>query len=469
MKGLSIILEQSPEWIETTKRDYTIKKNEDKNEKTPKFYFKKEDGKYYYIPRPKVPGYNDKPNTTPTPNTNPNTTPTPTDTAEKDIMARLDKMFEVFSAYDITKKSTNYVEKLSTNDRKMVKSNTLDRIKTETNNDLSKLTKETLDDTFVKHLIKYMITDKNMDIFFIQYTPTGDYKIKPEQIFEAKGLAKLLSEQGYSPNEERIYILYKTGDNFELISGLGAPNEAAATYNKRVGQAVSGPDKNTTETSDAVEQVSEKPSVKEKRPEEELGLQNNKLLNDIYKKASDEGFDSAKDLIEIHFSPRQKRIIKSMNGEGYVVLRPINPDMYEEMDVKTRYSEDFEPFKEFKMYKLMRDGVNVETRTESIKQLAEFQNLTKKMCKETIEQYYEIGKIGDFDMSDEERRSAAKQVYRCRRQHDFGGRLDFSKIGDKLNEIGSNKWAQDPNSGLFMINYNNQTVGTDNDVISLKK
>ena len=48
MKGLSIILEQSPEWIETTKGDYTDKKNEDKNEKTPKFYFKKEDGKYYY-------------------------------------------------------------------------------------------------------------------------------------------------------------------------------------------------------------------------------------------------------------------------------------------------------------------------------------------------------------------------------------------------------------------------------------
>ena len=469
MKGLSIILEQSPEWIETTKGDYTDKKNEDKNEKTPKFYFKKEDGKYYYMARPVLKGYDDIPSTTPTPNTNQNTNPTPTDTAEKDIMARLDKMFEVFSAYDITKKSTNYVEKLSTNDRKMVKSNTLERIKTETNNDLSKLTKETLDDTFVKHLIKYMITDKNMTIFFIQYTPTGDYKIKPEQIFEAKGLAKLLSEQGYSPNEERIYILYKTGDNFELISGLGAPNEAAATYNKRVGQAVSGPDKNTTETGEAVEQVSEKPSVKEKRPEEELGLKNNKLLNDIYKRASDEGIDSAKDLIEIHFSSRQKRIIKSMNGEGYVVLRPINPDMYEEMDVKARYSEDFEPFKEFKMYKLMRDGVNVETRTESIKQLSEFQKITKKVCKEMIEQYYDMGVIGDFDIEDEQRKSAARQVYRCRRQHKFGGKLDFSGISEKLDKIGGTSWAQDPNSGRFAINYNNQTVGTDDNVISLKR
>ena len=377
----------------------------------------------------------------------------PSDTDEKDIMARLDKMFEVFSAYDITKKSANYVEKLSTNDRKMIKSNTLDRIKTETNNDLSKLTKETLDDTFVKHLIKYMITDRNMNIFYIQYTPTADYKIKPEQIFE-----------GYSyhhglPNKERIYILYKTGDNFELISGEGAPNEAAATYNKRVGQAVSGPDKNPVKPPVKKDVV----NTSEERPEEELGLKNNKLLNDIYKKASDEGIESAKDLIEKHFSSRQKRIIESMNNLGYVVLRPINPDMYEEMDVKARYSEDFESFKEFKMYKLKTDGASVGALTKRLKELQESQSIPKKRCKEIIEQYYEVGEVGDVDISDEELRSAAIQVCRCRRQHDFGGRLN-----EKLDEIGGTSWVQDPNSRRFAINYSNQTVGTGENVISLK-
>ncbi|MDB9702101.1 fibrobacter succinogenes major paralogous domain-containing protein [Flavobacteriales bacterium] len=378
----------------------------------------------------------------------------PSDTDEKDIMARLDKMFEVFSAYDITKKSANYVEKLSTNDRKMVKSNTLDRIKTETNNDLSKLTKETLDDTFVKHLIKYMITDRNMNIFYIQYTPTADYKIKPEQIFESG----VLDTDGL-PNKERIYILYKTGDNFELISGTGAPNEAAATYNERVGQAVSGPDKNPVKPPVKKDVV----NTSEERPEEELGLKNNKLLNDIYKKASDEGIESAKDLIEKNFSSRQKRIIESMNNEGYVVLRPINPDMYEEMDVKARYSEDFESFKEFKMYKLKTDGVSVGALTKRLKELQESKSIPKKQCKEIIEQYYEVGEVGDVDISDEELRSAAIQVCRCRRQHDFGGRLN-----EKLDEIGGTSWVQDPNSRRFAINYSNQTVGTRDNVISLK-
>ena len=75
-----------------------------------------------------------------------------------------------------------------------------------------------------------------------------------------------------------------------------------------------------------------------------------------------------------------------------------------------------------------------------------------------------------FDFADsEEIKSAARQVYRCRRQHKFGGKLDFSGISEKLDEIGGTSWAQDPNSGRFAINYNNQTVGTDDNVISLKR
>ena len=199
-----------------------------------------------------------------------------------------------------------------------------------------------------------------------------------------------------------------------------------------------------------------------------MGIQNKKLLDDIYKKAGNEGIDAAKDLIQKHFTDRQKRIIKSMNGEGYALLRPINPDMYEVADVKAKYGDDFESFTEFKMYRPKTSGVSVEERASSLSELSKIQNITKPQCKELIEQYYEIGKTGDVDISDEERKNAARQIYRCRRQHKFGGMFDFAKINDKLDEMGSTRWAQDNESGRFMINWNNKTVGTGDEVIELK-
>jgi hypothetical protein len=394
-------------------------------------------------------------------------TPTPDESEEVKLSQRMSEMFDIFGVFD--REQNNLIKKLKDTDREIVKSRTLSRLKRELGDELKDLDMSKVDDTFINYLIDYMVKDRKMYPFYVEYTPDNVYKLSYD-IVEAKGLEKVLLEQGYSTSREKVYIQYDNSGGFKLVGGPGGKNNAVVSYNRlpNVSQPVSGPDKDPIKTPIKTD---DKPAVKtdEKRPEEELGVENNKLLNDIYKKASFDGIDSVTDLVSKHFTDRQKRIIKSVNNEGYAVLRPINPDMYQEMDVKSKYSEDFEPFKEFKMYKLKRDGISVGDRTKSIKELSELQSITKKQCKEMIEQYYEIGKIGDFDMSDEERRSAAKQVYRCRRQHDFGGRLDFSKIGDKLNEIGSNKWAQDPNSGLFMINYNNQTVGTDNDVISLKK
>jgi hypothetical protein len=390
---------------------------------------------------------------------------TPDDSKEVKLSQRMSEMFDIFGVFD--REQNNLINKLKDTDREIVKSRTLSRLKRELGDELKDLDMSKVDDTFINYLIDYMVKDRGMYPFYLEYIPDNVYKLSYD-IVEAKGLEKVLLEQGYSTKPEKVYIQYDNSGGFKLVGGPGGKNNAVVSYNRlpNVSQPVSGPDKDPVKTPIKTD---DKPAVKtdEKRPEDEMGIKNSKLLNDKYKQAGNEGIDVLIDLDLL--TPRQKRIIKSLNNKGYAVLRPINPDMYQEMDVKSKFSEDFEPFKEFKMYQLKRDGISVGERTKSIKDLSELQSITKKQCKEIIEQYYEMGKIGDFDIYDEERKSAAKQVYRCRRQHDFGGRLDFSKISDKLNEIGSNKWAQDPKSGLFMINYNNQTVGTDDDVISLKK
>ena len=47
--------------------------------------------------------------------------------------------------------------------------------------------------------------------------------------------------------------------------------------------------------------------------------------------------------------------------------------------------------------------------------------------------------------------------------------FDFAKTSDKLDEIGSTKWSQDPASGRFSIDFNNRTVGnSDSGLIDLK-
>jgi hypothetical protein len=463
MKGLSIILEQQYNSVTSAESDgWSLERPNNYSSTTHDIITV--NGFQMYKAKEVDPQQTPDPST-PTPTRTP--TPTPDDSKEVKLSQRMSEMFDIFGVFD--REKNNLLNKLKDTDREIVKSRTLGRLKRELGDELKDLDMSKVDDTFINYLIDYMVRDRGIYPFYVEYTPDNVYKLSYD-IVEAKGLEKVLLEQGYSTKPEQVYIQYDNSGGFKLVGGPGGKNNAVVSYNRlpNVSEPVSGPDKDSIKTSIKTD---DKPAVKtdEKRPEEELGVENNKLLNDIYKKASSEGIDSVTDLVSKHFTARQKRIIKSLNNEGYAVLRPINPDMYQEMDVKSKYSEDFEPFKEFKMYKLKRDGISVGNRTKSIKELSELQSITKKQCKEMIEQYYEIGKIGDFDMSDEERRSAAKQVYRCRRQHDFGGRLDFSKIGDKLNEIGSNKWAQDPNSGLFMINYNNQTVGTDNDVISLKK
>lgn len=378
-----------------------------------------------------------------------------------EISQRMAEMFDVFRVFD--REGTNLIKKLKEQDREIIKSRATKRITDELGDNIDDMTM--VDDTFVQYLIKYMVVDKNMDPFVIDYIPTSVYKLSYELV-ESIGLAKVLSEQGFTTNSEKVYIQYTDGDNFKLIGGAGAKNQAAYEYNRKTGQPVSGPEE-PAKPADAQEPSQEK-VADEKPAEEEMGIQNKKLLDDIYKKAGNEGIDAAKDLIQKHFTDRQKRIIKSMNGEGYALLRPINPDMYEVADVKAKYGDDFESFTEFKMYRPKTSGVSVEERASSLSELSKIQNITKPQCKELIEQYYEIGKTGDVDISDEERKNAARQIYRCRRQHKFGGMFDFAKINDKLDEMGSTRWAQDNESGRFMINWNNKTVGTGDDVIELK-
>jgi len=384
---------------------------------------------------------------------------------EVQISQRMAEMFDVFRVFD--REGTNLIKKLKEEDREIIKSRAIGRIRDELGGNLEKVEVDmsTVDDTFVQYLIHYMVVDKNMDPFVIDYIPTAVYKLSYELV-EARGLEKVLLEQGFTTNSEKVYIQYTDGDNFKLIGGPGAKNQAAYEYNRKTGQPVSGPEE-PAKPADAQEPSQEK-VADEKPAEEEMGIQNKKLLDDIYKKAGNEGIDAAKDLIQKHFTDRQKRIIKSMNGEGYTLLRPINPDMYEVADVKAKYGDDFESFTEFKMYRPKTSGVSVEERASSLSELSKIQNITKPQCKELIEQYYEIGKTGDVDISDEERKNAARQIYRCRRQHKFGGMFDFAKINDKLDEMGSTRWAQDNESGRFMINWNNKTVGTGDDVIELK-
>lgn len=328
------------------------------------------------------------------------------------------------------------------------------------NGDFSKLKMEDLDETVANFLVKSLI-DKGGRPYYIQYTPELGYNINT-QLRESVGLEKVLYEQVLTGDKERVYIEYGDNNSILFTSGDKAQENSTRTWNMKYGQEVKPEEPvKTTEP-----QKDEEP---EKRPEDEMGVKNNKLLNDIYKKAGNEGIDAVKDLIQKNFTDRQKRIIKSMNGEGYSLLRPINPEMYEVVDVKTKYSEDLEPFKEFKMYKVKTSGVDVKSRAKSISELAKLQKITKPQCKELIEQYHEMGSVGDFDISDEELKSAARQVYRCQRQHKFAGLFDFANIGDKLDDIGSTKWSQDPESGRFAIDYNNRTVGnSDSGVIPLK-
>lgn len=427
-------------------------------------------------PRPK-PGATPVRGATPTPTETPTSddtvetpTVTPTVTVTKEtepnkevqISQRMAEMFDVFRVFD--REGTNLIKKLKEEDREIIKSRAIGRIRDELGDELGN-DMTIVDDTFVQYLIHYMVVDKNMDPFVIDYIPTSVYKLSYELV-EARGLEKVLLEQGFTTNSEKVYIQYTDGDNFKLIGGAGAKNQAAYEYNRKTGQPVSGPEEPAKPAD--VQEPSQEKVADEKPAEEEMGIQNKKLLDDIYKKAGNEGIDAAKDLIQKHFTDRQKRIIKSMNGEGYALLRPINPDMYEVADVKAKYGDDFESFTEFKMYRPKTSGVSVEERASSLSELSKIQNITKPQCKELIEQYYEIGKTGDVDISDEERKNAARQIYRCRRQHKFGGMFDFAKINDKLDEMGSTRWAQDNESGRFMINWNNKTVGTGDDVIELK-
>ncbi|MDA9016593.1 hypothetical protein N9H63_01275 [bacterium] len=380
---------------------------------------------------------------------------------EVQISQRMAEMFDVFRVFD--REGTDYIKKLKDEDREIVKSRTLGRIRRELNDDLEKVDMSTVDDTFINYLINYMVVDKKMDPFYIEYTPDAVYKLSYDLV-EVRGLGKVLLEQGFTTNTEKVFIQYTDGDNFKLVGGPGAANQAAYEYNRRGAQSPQA--KETKVGQGEGQPEGEQPQGQETKKEEPQPNKN--LLDSIYIKASDDGIDSVRDMVDKEFSSRQKRIIQSLNGEGYAVLRPINPEMYEEIDVKVKYSQDFEPFMEFKMYRPKTSGVNVKERASSLQELSNLQKITKGQCKELIEQYYEIGKVGDVDMSDEERKNAARQVYRCRRQHKFGGRLDFAKIGDKLDEIGSSRWGQDPDSGRFMINYNNGTVGNDDNVIQLK-
>ena len=350
--------------------------------------------------------------------------------------------------------------KLSDEDKKDLARKIVSLYDRKLNGDFKKLKMEDLDETVANFLVKTLI-EKGGRPYYIQYTPEMGYTINT-QLRESVGLEKVLYEQVLTGDKQRVYIEYGDNNSILFTSGDKAQENSTRTWNMKYGQEVKPEEPvKTTEP-----QKDEEP---EKRPEDEMGVKNNKLLNDIYKKAGNEGIDAVKDLIQKNFTDRQKRIIKSMNGEGYSLLRPINPEMYEVVDVKTKFTEDFEPFKEFKMYRVKTSGVDVKSRAKSISELVKSQKITKRHCRELIDQYHEMARIG-ANISNEELKSAAKQVEACQTQHKFGGLFDFKNIGDKLDDIRSAKWSQDPKKGRFTIDFDNRTVGnSDSGVIRLKE
>lgn len=383
----------------------------------------------------------------------------PVQTSRKsEIEQRIIELIVDMEVMDMDEK--DLTSKLSDEDKKDLARKIVSLYDRKLNGDFDNLKMEDLDETVANFLVKTLI-EKGGRPYYIQYTPEMGYDIKT-QLRESVGLEKILYEQVLTGDKQRVYIEYGDNNSISFTSGDKAQENSTRTWNMKYGQEV----KPEEPAQSPEPQQSEEP---EKRPEEEMGIQNNKLLNDIYKRAGNEGIDAVRDLIQKNFTDRQKRIIKSMNGEGYVLLRPINPNMYEVVDVKAKYGDDFKDFDEFKMYKVKTSGVDVKGRAKSISELAKLQKITKPQCKELIDQYHGMGSVGDFDISDEELKSAARQVYRCRRQHKFGGMFDFAKTSDKLDDISSTKWSQDPASGRFSIDFNNRTVGnSDSGLIDLK-
>jgi hypothetical protein len=395
---------------------------------------------------------------TPTPSITPTLSITPTrkeESKEVEISQRMAEMFDVFSVFD--REGTNYIKKLKDEDREIVKSRVLIRLKRELGDDLSNMDDySVLDDTFMNYLITYMVVDKKMDPFYIQYTPDAVYKLNYDLV-EVRGLGKVLLEQGFNADTEKVYIQYTDGDNFKLVGGPGGKNAATVTYNRRTGQPVSGPEEPVKPSGEQPSQ--NKSSEPEKRPEEELGVSNIKM---IQKKASVEGWAGVKDILKDSKYSGVKRTIEDKMREDYVLTFPGDEtlDSYEMVDIVKDNPTVFKElgFTSMPMYRMKKkSGDEI---SQNLSTIIESGRVTKDFCKTAVKTFYELA-TDDYPIDVENLKSTALYLDRCRDQH--GGKWgigDVEFVDNKLRKSGT-QYRLDRMSSLspeFRINFSDNTV-----------
>ena len=426
-KGLSIILEQeSPDGVVPAPRGPRRPGGSSTENNTPD-------------PTPTMAPTN---TITPTPSISVTPSITPSrkeETKEVQISQRMAEMFDVFSVFD--REGTNYIKKLKDEDREIVKSRVLIRLKRELGKDLENVDMSTVDDTFMNYLITYMVVDKKMDPFYIQYTPDAVYKLNYDLV-EVRGLGKVLLEQGFNADTEKVYIQYTDGDNFKFVGGPGGKNAAAVTYNRRTGQPVSGPEEPVKPSGEQPSQ--NKSSEPEKRPEEEMNV--NPKADMVQKKAEKEGVES----IIKNLSQQQKRVLQNYTNQDWTTEKPANQDdnVFDVIDL-TKEEDSFEMFKTFPMYRPKR---MTEQNLESYSELLDSQDVDRGMCKSTVKVFYDAA-TEKKRLSDNSKKQFADYITACNLQINNFRDLGVTK---KKIEALENKMSNNPS---YQINYSARTIG----------
>ena len=372
------------------------------------------------------------------------------------INQRMSDMFKEFDVFD--GQDRDLIKKLSDSDMDAIRGNVIRRLKSELGDDLSNMDNSVLDDTFMNYLLDYMVNEKKMEPFYIQYIPSNVYKLKPKRIVEAKGLLKVLMEQGFDTNRETLYVNY-TPSGFEIIGGDGARNEAGANYRSEKGNDDIIPQR-TQQQSNKPQQSSEQQSSEpQKRPEDELGVSN---IDMIQKKASVEGWAGVKDILKDSKYSGVKRAIEDKMREDYVLTFPGDETLasYEMVDIVKDNPTVFKElgFTSMPMYRMKKkSGDEI---SQNLSTIIESGRVTNDFCKTAVKTFYELA-TDDYPIDVENLKSTALYLDRCRDQH--GGRWgigDVEFVDNKLRKSGT-QYRLDRMSSLspeFRINFSDNTV-----------
>ena len=337
----------------------------------------------------------------------------------------------IFRVFD--REGTNYMKKLKIEELETVKSRALSRIRIELGDNLEDIDMSTVDDTFMNYLINYMVVDKKMDPFYIEYIPDPVYKLG--NFNEDKGQGKESSREGFSVNTEKVYIQYTDGDNFKIVGGPDGKNAAAVTYNRRTGQPVSGPEEPVRPSGEQPSQ--NKSSEPEKRPEEEMN---------VNQKSEKEGVES----IMNNLSQQQKRVLQNNTNQDWTTEKPANQDdnVFDVIDLTTE-EDSFEMFRTFPMY---RPKMMTEQNLESYSELLDAQDVNRAVCKSTVKVFYDAA-TGKKRLSDNSKIQYADYITACHLQ--IKNYRDLGVTKKKIEAL-ENKMANNPS---YQINYSARTIG----------